>query len=207
MTQRHLNVDGLVEYSTVGDTDFLAPTIFRSQGEIVGTTAGFTVDTTTDAARVYVLYKPVGANGKWTGVDLVATNTPEGKRWWGGGPINADAAEFFVQVADASGNVTFSTNKVLNFLASRLNNNGALSISLQAPAGVTKSNGWYNGGPITAIVTGGTGITYSLDGADFAAYPASGVLVPPAGVPVDGVHHLIVRDDAGDFTAGRRADR
>jgi CSLREA domain-containing protein len=198
VTQRHLDVGGLVEYSTVADTDFLAPTILRSRGEIVGTTAGFTVDTTADAARVFVLYKPVGANGKWSGVDLVPTNTAGGKSWWGGGPISADSAEFFVQAVDASGNVASSNNKVLNFLASRLNNNGALSISLQTPAGVTKTNGWYNGGPVTATISGGTGITFSLDGADFAAYPANGVLVPPAGVPVDGVHHLLAQDDAGD---------
>ncbi|HET9728663.1 MAG TPA: hypothetical protein VFR41_04535, partial [Acidimicrobiia bacterium] len=196
VTQRHLDPGGLVEYSTPGDTDFIAPTIFRSSGEIVGTTAGFTVDTAADAVRVFVMYKALGANGKWTGVDLVATNTTEGKRWWGGGPINANTAEFFVQALDASGNRSLSNNKVLDFLANRLTNAGTLSISLVAPAGVNLTNGWYAGQPITAFVSGGTGITYSLDGGDFAAYPVSGVAISG-----DGVHHFLTRDVNGNFAA------
>ena len=198
VTQRlFTNIGGVVEYSNPTDTDFTPPTIVRTRGEIVGTTAGFTVDTDGTARRAFVLYKAAGTNGVWSSVDLVATNLADGsKRWWGGGPIVGNDAEFFVQVLDASGNVAISNNKVSNFLASRLANNGGLGISLVPPTGVTAVNGWFPGQPVTALVSGGTGLTFSLDGADFASYPATGVAISG-----DGVHHLLARDATGSFAA------
>ena len=114
-----------------------------------------------------------------------ATNLPDGtKRWFGGGPIVGDNAEFFVQVLDASGNVGVSNNKVSNFLASRLSSSGTRD-QRRAAGRCHPVNGWYSTTlPVTALVTGGTGITYSLDGADFATYPSTGV--PISG---NGVHH------------------
>jgi CSLREA domain-containing protein len=194
VTQRLFdNLGGIVEYSTTSDTDFTAPTIFRTRGEIVGGTAGFTVDTDGTAVRAYVLYKPVGSNGAWKGVDLTPVGLPDGTlQWWGGGPINANDAEFFVQVLDASGNTAVSTNKVENFDASRVQNAG-LTITLVPPAGVTPVNGWYSTTQaITAVVSGGTGtVTVSVDGSPFVNYPANGV--PISG---DGVHHVLAQDSS-----------
>ena len=58
VTQRlFTRIGGVVEYVRPADTDFTAPFIATNHGEIVGTTAGFTVVTDGTAWRVYVLYK------------------------------------------------------------------------------------------------------------------------------------------------------
>jgi hypothetical protein len=198
VTQRLFNsVGGVVEYSTPNDTDFTAPSILRSRGEIVGGTAGFTVDTDGTALRVVVLYKPKGVDGAWKAIDLTPMNLADGsKQWWGGGPITGNDAEFFVQAVDQSGNVGFSTNKVSNFDALREPGSTNLAIAIQPVAGVTQANGWYNGA-VTATISGGTGETYSLDGGDFVTYPNSAVTISG-----DGVHHLLAQDSTtGDFAS------
>src|SRR5262249_22534648 len=56
-TQRlFTRLDTTVNYADPSVTDFDAPTIARSEGAVVGRTVGFTMRTSADATRVYVLY-------------------------------------------------------------------------------------------------------------------------------------------------------
>ena len=126
----------------------MAPTISRTRGEIVGTTAGFTVatDGTADARSSCSRRRERTAPGPAS-----TSSRPTCPTARSGGGAAADRrhdAEFLVQVVDASGNVAVSNNKVSNFLASRLANNGNLAISLVPPTGVTAVNGWCPGQPI-----------------------------------------------------------
>jgi hypothetical protein len=188
------NVGALVEYNA-DKTHFTPPSLLQSTGEIVGNTAGFTVHSDSTAARVFVLYKTLGVDGAWHGVDLNPTLLGDGsKQWWGGGPITGDAAEFFVEAIDSYGNVAYSNNKVSNFDAVRVPHSSNLTISLQPAAGVTQSNGWYDG-PVTATISGGSNVTYSLDAVGPNNYSSS---IPISG---DGVHHLLAQDPSGDFTS------
>src|SRR5205823_8569107 len=112
------------------DTDFTAPFIATNHGEIVGTTAGFTVVTDGTARRVFVLYKTQGTDGAWKGIDLVPNPQADGSiRWWGGGATTGNVVEFMTQAVDQSGNVALSNNKVENFLGTKLVNAGALNVT------------------------------------------------------------------------------
>ena len=190
VTQRlFTHIGGVVEYTPTSNTDFDAPFISTNQGEIIGSTAGFTVVTDDTTRRVFVLYKTQGDNGAWNGVDLVPGATIGGRTtWWGGGPTNGTAVEFATQAVDGAGNVALSNNKVQNFLGTQVPTSGTgLTISLTS--GAAPANGWYHG-PVTATIAGpaGAAIQYSLDGADFQPYTGA------FQIGGDGVHHLIAKD-------------
>ena len=200
-TQRFFShVGGVVEYSSPTDTDFTAPTILRSAGEIVNGTVGFTIVTDSSARRLVVLFKSQGTNGAWQQVDLTPTPQPDGTtQWWGGAPAASAQVEFAVEAVDASGNVALSNNKVSNFLANKLVNSGALAVVLTAPGGVTQNNGWFSGQPVSASVTAPPGATvqYSLDAAPVQTLPAGGSVA----ITGEGVHHILTFDNLGDFAA------
>ena len=109
-----------------GSDDDIAPRFIDVEGVLVdavgGTGSGRRVqfDVTTDntAKRVVVLFREstVGTS-VWTPVELVEQSAGSGQ-WFGTAPVAAEATvEFFVQNADAHGNVGISSNKIENFLA------------------------------------------------------------------------------------------
>ena len=113
----------------VDGTDDVAPRFIDVEGVLVDAVGGavsgrrvqFDVTTDETAERVVVLFRDsnVGASNVgdsvWTPVELVKQSTG---RWYGTAPIAAEArVEFFVQSADANGNVGISSNKIENFLA------------------------------------------------------------------------------------------
>ena len=190
MTQRlFTHIGGVVEYAPTNNTDFTAPFIATNKGEIIGTTAGFTIVTDDTARRVFVLYKTQGDNGAWKGIDLTPGPAINGTiTWWGGGPTNGTAVEFATQAVDESGNVAISNNKVENFLGAQVPTSGG-DLHIAPSSASTPVNGWYHG-PVTATITGpaGASIQYSLDGGAFQPYTG------PVQIGGDGVHHIISRD-------------
>jgi CSLREA domain-containing protein len=198
VTQRlFTHFGGVVEYSNSSDTT--APSIVHTQGEVVNSTAGFTVDTDSSAARVVVLYKPAGQT-VWREVDLAPTaggGIGGSTRWWGGGamPAGATTAEFWVQAVDAAGNVGRSTDKVSGFEADTVQNQGSLAITVTG----TASNGWYKSGPVSANIanTNGAAISYTIDGGASTGYNGQIDLFALG----DGVHHIIATDASGGIAA------
>ena len=145
VTQRlFTHIGGVVEYADDRRHRLHRAVHRDDQGEIVGTTAGFTVVTDGTARRVFVLYKTQGderrVEGRRPRADEPARrNEPlVGRR-----PDHRRRGRVLRPGVDASGNVAMSNNKVANFLASRLPSNG-LAITVVPPAGVTAVNGWFS---------------------------------------------------------------
>ena len=200
-TQRFFNhIGGIVEYSSLDDTDFTAPTILRSSGEIVNGTAGFTVFTDGTAKRVLVLFKAQGSNGDWKSAELTPTPQTDGSiQWWGGAPASTPNVEFAVEAVDGSGNVGLSNNKVSNFVANTLQNSGSsLSVAITPVAG---PSGWIASAAIANVTAPSDAtVQYSLDGGPITPFPVSG------GVQISGsgIHHILTFDSPeGDFAAGQ----
>ena len=112
------NLDVVVYYADLTETDFTPPTIGKVQAINEGGLLSVGVDVADDnpVDRVYVLVaqNPGTAGSTWTGLDLVPTG---GGRWAGSLRLEASttAVEFLVQAKDAAGNVGIASNKADNF--------------------------------------------------------------------------------------------
>ena len=199
-TQRlFTRLDTEVTYADASVTDFDAPTVVRSEGAVVGRTVGFTIRTSGDTNRVYVLYKVADDTvGSWAGVDLVRTGTDpvDGSAVWTGGAVLSAAGlkvEFLGQAVDAAGNVAYTDNKTSNFLAAP-SATCSLGSSL-APASTLTASGWYVApdGVTVRFATPGTEV--SVDGGAFIPVPVTGIVVTG-----EGVHRVRARSRTGTCT-------
>jgi uncharacterized protein YjbI with pentapeptide repeats len=109
-----------------GSTDTDAPRFIDVDGTNipdVGTGRGirFDVSTDGDATRVVIVFREEGQRN-WRSIGLARRSSIGGvDTWFGSAPlVSSDAgtrAEFFVQAADAAGNVGITSNKIENFFA------------------------------------------------------------------------------------------
>jgi hypothetical protein len=170
-------LSGTVLYAAPIATDFESPTF----GPVAATspspsTVGFAVDVTdnngADAVkRVVALYRD--ASGNWRSIDLSRAGITT--RWSGAGLFAGTAVEWYIQAADATGNVGVTSNKADVKSTTPPASTGSIAATLNGP----QANGWYTG-DVGATLTGAPGITYSLDGAPFA--PGATLTVSGTGV-------------------------
>ncbi|MFL5955433.1 MAG: PxKF domain-containing protein [Gaiellaceae bacterium] len=184
---------GVVLYGAPSATDFEAPTF----GPVSATsptpaTVAFAVDVTDNTGadgvkRVVALYRDSSTN-TWRSTDLSRTGTTT--RWSGSGPFGGGTVEWYIQAADGSGNVGVTSNKADLETPIAPPHTGSLTVTLNptAPTG----SGWFVGS-VGATISGGPGITYSLDGAPFTA----GTQAAIAGT---GVHTLHAQGSDGSQT-------
>ena len=188
-TQRLFNsFGGLVLYGGLNATDFEAPTF----GPVAATSpasssVAFAVDVTDNLGadnvkRVVALYRD--SSNTWRSIDLARSGaTP---RWSGTGAFGGGQVEWFIQAADGSGNVGVTSNKAdLETPISPTSNGLTITLNPTVPT----SGGWFNAS-VAATISGGSGISYSLDGAAFA----SGTQTTIAGT---GVHILDAQSSDG----------
>ncbi|MEY2450784.1 MAG: large repetitive protein [Acidimicrobiaceae bacterium] len=164
-TQRLYTKVGLTVLSS-NSLDSTAPRIATVNGGIQGITASFTVTTpATDVQRAVFLvlvnpsqgWKHVEAvnagGGKWVGTMTVPSGTPS-------------IGQYFVQLADTSGNVGIDSNKGQDWSAG-----GIPGFSFSANPGADPNTGLYPDGT-TVSITPPTGVsfTYSLDGGPNQSY-------------------------------------
>ena len=179
-------LDTAVTYADASETDFDPPSIVRSEASVVESTVGFSVRASTDTQRVYVLYKVAdGGPGNWEGVDLVRTGTDpvDGSALWTGGAVLPSAdlkIEYLGQAVDPVGNVAYTVNKTTNFLAAP-----AEDCSLDAtlsPQDTLTGSGWYRAADGVTVTFAQQGLQVSVDGGEFQAVPAGGLLITGEGV-------------------------
>jgi MBG domain (YGX type) len=180
------SLSGTVLYSPPGTTDFSAPTFGPVSAGRVGNNVAFSVNVTdpdgaSDVKRVLAIYRD--STGVWRKAEFSHT----GNLWSGGGPASGDNVEWFIQAADAAGNVGVTSNKA-DIEPLTLPVTGTIS----AQASGQQTNGWYTG-PATVTLTGDPGvtITYSVDGSPFQSY------VGPFQVTGTGAHVVSFRGSDG----------
>jgi hypothetical protein len=183
-------VGGEVYYTSNTNTaGFVGPTIEQATSSVNGSSATLQVVTDTNARRVFVLARDLGATGtvNWVGLDL----TPNGTTWTGSLPVSAAGIQFIVQAVDANGNVSVSSNKALDFSTNTAPAPQPPVIDL---SGATIVNGWYTSPPtMTLTAPSGQPLSSAIDGTPFVPYAG------PAPVPsIDGSHLIEARDQAGD---------
>jgi uncharacterized delta-60 repeat protein len=164
-TQRLYNKVGLTVLSS-NSLDTSAPRIATVNGGIQGTTATFTVTTPdTDVQRGVFLVLVNPAQG-WQHVEAVNAG---GGRWIGTMSVpsgTASIGQYFVQLADTSGNVSVDSNKGQDWSAG-----GVPGFTFSANPGADPNTGLYPNGT-TVSITPPTGVTftYSLDGGPNQSY-------------------------------------
>ena len=172
--------------------DFDPPTIDRVDAVTLAGNALFSVFTTTDAIRVFVLYREEGS-GAWKPLDLVEGADGE---WTGGAPLTAggdEITEWFVQTYDQARNVGISTNKGRYFDGNPVPPTPA-ALSVTPPP---SANGFYPNNTVVALdgATDGVAASVSIDGGDFV--PSDGEET----VSGDGLHTVVFRVGGQDLTA------
>ena len=178
-------------YADPTDADRTPPVISDVVAE-AGTLGGFTVRAGDggDASRikrVYVLATDADNPGTWFGGDLVRG---EGDAWRGGISLPPDVKniDYFVQVVDASGNVSTSSNKVANFRSTPPPPPEGDPPTVVPPPGLA-ADGW-SAGPVALGFTG-TSISVSIDGKPAATVDG------PVTVTGEGQHTVLVTDAQG----------
>ena len=176
-------------YSPPSTTDFSPPTFGPVSVGRVGSNVAFSVNVTdpdgaSDVKRVLAIYRD--STGVWRRAEFSHT----GSLWSGAGPASGDNVEWFIQAADAAGNVGVTSNKA-DIESLTLPLTGTISAQ---PSG-QQTNGWYTG-PATVTLTGDPGvtITYSVDGSPFQSYDT------PFQVTGTGVH--VVSFGGSDGSSG-----
>jgi hypothetical protein len=167
-TQRLFSsLGGVVLYAPSTDTDFIPPTFGPVQAFASSpSTIGFAVDVEDDQGvdevkRVLALYKD--SSGAWRSIDL--SHVIGSDRWSGGGSFAGSTAEWFLQAVDASGNVGVISNKASIDPVTLPAPTGNISAVVTGPL---HPSGWYTG-EATVTISGGEGITSSVDGGQFLA--------------------------------------
>ena len=197
--RRFTNVKGRVLYAPAGEQDFRAARLGPVESVQVGNTVGFALDVQDlDQAgnpgtvkRVVSLYRD--CSSVWKLAEL--SKSPSSNRWSGGGPVNCDTVDYFIQAVDAAGNVAISHKKALLETISVPDPVGTITAACNgAPCA-----GWFTG-DVTVTLTStnpNVGIEYSLDGAaPFQPYVGGFV------VTGDGVHDVDFRgSDDSEGTA------
>jgi Tol biopolymer transport system component len=187
--RRFTHVAGSVFRSA--STDYVAPTLLRTEGVVVGSSAGFTVEVTDpiggpgQVERVVVGVR--SGSPTWTFADLAQSGGDPGV-WTGGVPVSGAQLEFFVQAVDGAGNVAVSTNKGFYYEGATVPPPaGGVDAAAGSPA---PPSGWFTGAvPLVFSAPPGVQIEVSVDGGPFGP--------PPASVTGDGVHRIDVRGSNG----------
>ena len=174
--------------------DVIVPTIERVRGLDNGTNLTFDVKAydlvagngslvPTDVARVYVLYKLVGANGDWLQLDLVQS----GDRWVGSVASLGGQVEYIVQAVDFNGLVAVHSNKTAGNVSqdAPAPQPGGIDIVIggNAPLPV------YTDDPVVVDIEGvedGDPVEVNVDGAGFEPYDG------PFEVSGEGPHVVVV---------------
>ncbi len=172
--------------------DFDPPTIHRVDAVTLADNALFSVFTTTDAIRVFVLYREEGSSA-WKPLDLVEGEDGE---WTGGAPLTAggdEITEWFVQGFDLARNLMLGTNKGRYYDGRPVPPTpAALSVTPAASA-----DGFYPNNTVVALdgASDGVAASVSIDGGDFV--PSDGEET----VSGDGLHTVVFRAGGQELTA------
>lgn len=172
--------------------DFDSPTVDRVDAVTLGGSALFSVFTTPDAIRVFVLYREEGS-GAWKPLDLVEGADGE---WTGGAPLTAggdEITEWFVQTYDQARNVGISTNKGRYFDGNPVPPTPAALTVTPPPS----ANGFYPNNTVVALegATDDVAASVSIDGGDFV--PSDGEET----VSGNGLHTVVFRVGGQELTA------
>ncbi|MDW3212575.1 MAG: choice-of-anchor Q domain-containing protein [Ilumatobacteraceae bacterium] len=199
------DIDVLVNYAPVGETDFEEPTISNVTSTVADGLLSVSL-TATDASavdRVHVLVgeNPGSATVDWRGFDL----SPAGaSRWTGSIALAASTTdvEFLVQAQDTVGNVGYATNKATNFSQSATPPTPppptpGLVVTVD-DSNLDVASGWYTGAVEVAVevASGSATAQYSVDG---------GPLQPVSGsfeITGDGIHSWTVVTSGNQTTNG-----
>lgn len=174
-------LSGIVLYAPPTATDFTPPSFGPvTASSAAPSTIGFAVDVVdgsgADAVkRVVALYQD--GTGTWRSIDL--SRAAGTSRWSGAGPFSGTNAEWFIQAADAAGNVGVTSNKAAVASTVEPAPTGGITAT---PGTQPGPSGWYTG-DVQLTLSGAPGISSSLDGAGFVA----GTSVTVSGT---GVHTL-----------------
>ena len=140
--RRFTSISGRALYAPSTDTDGIAPTIATTTATTNGSGVQFSVDafdlrpgaggTTSPGSivRVLVLYRD-GAT--WRSLDLGrSASTPTLDTWRGSAATTSTQIDYFVQVVDASGNVSVASNKASLYRSTATPQNLSPSVSVGA---------------------------------------------------------------------------
>ncbi|HET7046621.1 MAG TPA: PxKF domain-containing protein [Gaiellaceae bacterium] len=190
-TQRLFDrLSGIVLYAPSSATDFSPPTFGPvAASSAAAGTIGFAVDIADDGGaaavrRVVALYQD--SSGSWRSVDL--SRAAGTSRWSGAGPFSGTKAEWFIEAADAAGNIGVTSNKAAVASTAEPAPTGGIAATPGAQPGPA---GWYTS-DVPVSLGGAPDISYSLDGAPFAA----GTSVTVSG---SGVHRLEFQGGDGSY--------
>ena len=164
-TQRLYNKMGLTVLSS-DSVDYTAPRIATVNGSIQGTIATFTVTTPDTDVQRGVLMVLIDRAHAWQHVEMV--NAGRGT-WVGTMTVpsgTTSVGQYFVQLADTSGNVGIDSNKGQDWSA------GAVpGFTFSANPGADPNTGLYPDGTVVTITPpSGVTFTYSLDGGPNQSY-------------------------------------
>ena len=163
--------------------------------------------TVSDSTRCHVMFRRPLSN-VWTSVPLSQVGTTD--NWLGAAPVlvGTTEVEFFTQCVDANGNVSISDNKVDNYLAAEVVEQGEFEIGLVSAAG---SAGGYFRGAVDATVTGlpsplpdDYSIQYSIDSqlpffnGVVIDDPINGNIITVDNLSGAGGHVILVQDSEGN---------
>jgi hypothetical protein len=204
-------VNGLVEYTSSNDTQYVPPTVNQAAGVVTNGQVNFSVVASspvqgTSVKEVLVLFKDATQGGD-AATDTSVTWTPvwltQGTNgtWSGGAPApSSGQVSFIVQAVDSDGNVSMSSNKGVDFTQVLGTQNSGTGLTGQVTSGNPETSGYFTTAPVTETLTGpapGAPITYSVDGGSTSTSPSPVSI----GLNSDGTHLITASDSQGATTS------
>jgi uncharacterized protein YjbI with pentapeptide repeats len=178
--RRFTRIDGQALYAPTTERDGISPTILQTNATANGSGIGFSVRAVDQrpgatagsvvpgtVVRVLVLYRD---GGTWRSVDLSRSAVNNGVDTWSANAATTNTAvDYFVQVVDAAGNVSVSSNKATLFRSAATTDNLAPTVTLGGDRVVTAGTLTLSGSftdpdgpaPATASIDLGTGAGFT----------------------------------------------